>query len=111
VVEWAAVGKQPTLTYETRRLLRVFHDSPRDEQYGLELAESAGLPVGSIYPILARLERAKWIEGSWEDIDPAREGRRPRRYYRLTALGVRSAKDVVEEVRTFFGLKIARGER
>lgn len=102
---------QPRLTYETRRILRVLLDEPRGEHYGLELAEAACLAVGSIYPILARLERAKWIESAWEDIDPALEGRHPRRYYRLTALGVRSAKQAVDEVRTFFGLRLARGER
>jgi DNA-binding PadR family transcriptional regulator len=86
-------------------------DASTEEHYGLELAEHARLPIGSIYPILARLERAKWIESAWEDIDPSREGRRPRRYYRLTALGVRSARAVVEEVRSFFKLRPARGER
>jgi DNA-binding PadR family transcriptional regulator len=105
------LGTAPNLTYESRRLLRVMLDAPTEEHYGLELAEAAGLPVGSIYPILSRLERAEWITGAWEDIDPAREGRRPRRYYRLTALGVRSARRAVEEVRTFFGIKPLRVDR
>lgn len=102
---------QVRLTYETLKLLRVLLKSPRDEHYGLELAETAGLPVGSIYPILARLERSRWIEGVFEDIDPVREGRRARRYYRLTALGAKSARTAVEEVRSFFGLRLARGHR
>jgi PadR family transcriptional regulator, regulatory protein PadR len=105
------VGLELNLTYETRRLLKVLLDAPTEEHYGLELAETAGLPIGSIYPILARLERAKWIEGAWEDIDPAREARRPRRYYRLTALGLRSARRVVDEVRSFFATKPVRDTR
>jgi DNA-binding PadR family transcriptional regulator len=105
------MAKAPNLSYEARRVLRVMIDAPAAEHYGLELAENAGLPIGSIYPILARLERAKWIESAWEDIDPSREGRRPRRYYRLTPLGMKSARAVVEEVRAFFKLRPARGER
>jgi PadR family transcriptional regulator PadR len=90
------------LTIETLRILRVFLDSPREGQYGLELADAAGLPSGSIYPILARLETAGWIEGFWEQIDPVREGRRPRRYYKLTAVGHPAAVDAVREVNAFF---------
>jgi transcriptional regulator len=39
--------------------------------------------VASLYPMLYRMERRKWIEGRWVE----RSGQRRRRYYRLTALG------------------------
>jgi transcriptional regulator len=39
--------------------------------------------VGSLYPILCRLEAEKWIVGRWVE----KAGERRRRYYRLTAQG------------------------
>src|SRR5215218_4131906 len=59
--------------------------------YGLEIAKAAGLASGTIYPILARLEKQKWVESEWERIDESKEGRRRRRYYRLTGEGARIA--------------------
>ena len=39
--------------------------------------------VASLYPLLYRLEKRKWIEGRWVE----KAGQRRRRYYRLTAAG------------------------
>jgi PadR family transcriptional regulator, regulatory protein PadR len=86
------MGDAPRLTIQTYRVLAALLDQPIGEHYGLELAHLAGLPTGSIYPILARLEKAEWLQSDWERIDPATEGRRPRRYYRLTPLGERQAR-------------------
>ena len=88
----------PQLTAQTQRVLLAMLKSPTEEQYGLELAKAAGLKSGTLYPILSRLEGAGWIVGSWERIDRHAEGRRPRRYYRLTASGV----SVAEEVKASF---------
>ena len=41
------------------------------------------LNAASLYPILYRLEKRKWIKGSWAKKDAGRR----RRYYRLTATG------------------------
>jgi PadR family transcriptional regulator PadR len=43
-----------------------------------------GLPTGTVYPALRRLERAGWIDGEWSTVD----GRR-RRTYRLSRSGRR----------------------
>lgn len=40
------------------------------------------LPAGSVYPALRRLERARYLSGSWEVV-----GGRRRRTYRLTRAG------------------------
>lgn len=37
--------------------------------------------------LLIRLENSGWISSAWENIDESAEGRRRRRYYRLTPLG------------------------
>ncbi len=39
--------------------------------------------VGSLYPLLYRLEARGWIQGKWVE----KAGQRRRRYYRLTAQG------------------------
>jgi DNA-binding PadR family transcriptional regulator len=58
--------------------------------YGFSVIDETGLPSGTVYPALARLERDGYLRSSWEDDDEAREAKRPpRRYYRLTAAGVR----------------------
>ena len=89
----------PRLTYQTRVVLRILLESASEQQYGLEIARRAGLPSGTIYPILARLETAGWLASGWENIDEALEGRRKRRYYQLTGLGAREASAVIAETK------------
>jgi transcriptional regulator len=48
--------------------------------------------VGSLYPMLYRMERRGWIEGKWIE----KSGQRRRRFYRLTAQG----RKVLHEQRT-----------
>jgi DNA-binding PadR family transcriptional regulator len=72
-----------------------------DERYGLELMRATGLPSGTLYPILVRLERAGWVESRWEDADPTAEGRPARRYYRLTADGAAEARREVTAMHSF----------
>lgn len=84
----------PRMTAQTERVLLAMLNDASSEHYGLELAKAAGLKAGTLYPILSRLEAAGWIEGSWEQIDPHLEGRRPRRYYRLTGSGTFAAERV-----------------
>jgi PadR family transcriptional regulator PadR len=86
------MGAQPRMTIPTLRVLAALLADPLGEYYGLELCEAAGLPRGTVYPILARLEGAGWLVGAWEDIDEHTEGRRRRRYYRLTGTGLERAR-------------------
>src|SRR2546423_15716872 len=55
---------------------------PDEELYGLKIAQNAGRKAGSVYPILARLEEAGWVESSWENEERGERGPR-RRFYRL----------------------------
>ena len=68
--------------------------------YGLQICTEAGLPSGTIHPILARLEGLGWLESSWEDVDARKEGRPRRRYYRLTAEGVERARTALAQATT-----------
>lgn len=45
--------------------------------------------VASLYPLLYRLERRRWIQGRWVE----KAGERRRRYYRLTAAGAKVLAD------------------
>lgn len=85
------MGQPIRLTLQTLRVLRVLLDDPAGEHYGLEISKESGLPTGSIYPILARMEVSGLVSSAWEDIDEAAAKRRRRRYYRLTSDGLEFA--------------------
>ena len=75
------------------RVLDVLLDDPTSEHYGLAVANAAGLRSGTLYPIMARLEKAGWLESRWETDDTARGPRR--RLYRFTTLGLAQAPPLV----------------
>ena len=56
--------------------------------YGYTVMEVTGLPSGTVYPALRRMERDQLIRSQWErqSIADAQE-RPPRKYYRLTRPG------------------------
>jgi PadR family transcriptional regulator PadR len=82
----------PRITASVLKVLAALLGSAAHERYGLQLMQDTGLPSGTLYPILVRLERAGWVESEWEQIDPVAEGRPARRYYRLTASGAAAAQ-------------------
>ena len=86
----------PRMTLPTQLVLRALLEDLTRELYGVEIGAAAGLPSGTVHPILARLEGRGWLESRWEDIDPRVEGRPARRYYRLTGSGVQSARAALE---------------
>lgn len=81
------------VTVPIARVLRVFLEDTAVPRYGFDLMEATGLASGSLYPILVRLERAGWIAGAKEDIDPRVAGRPARRYFTLTGAGEQIARD------------------
>jgi PadR family transcriptional regulator PadR len=73
----------PRMTLPTQMVLQALLEDVTKELYGLEICAMAGLPSGTIHPILARLEKVGWLRSRWEEIDPTAEGRPRRRYYSL----------------------------
>ena len=71
-------------------ILSLVQDRPR---HGYEIGQLIELRsrgflhfnVGSLYPLLYRLEKRGWIRGRWVE----KPGQRRRRYYRLTAAGAK----------------------
>src|SRR5262245_14192569 len=56
--------------------------------YGYTVMEVTGLPSGTVYPALRRMERDRLIRSQWERQSLAdAEQRPPRKYYRLTRSG------------------------
>jgi PadR family transcriptional regulator, regulatory protein PadR len=90
----------PRMTLPTQLVLRAMLAEPTKEMYGLEICEAAGLPSGTIHPILARFEKLGWLESRWEDANPQEEGRPRRRYYRFTEDGAERARIALAQATT-----------
>jgi DNA-binding PadR family transcriptional regulator len=86
------------MTIPTQLVLRALLEEPGREFYGAEIGDAAGLPSGTVHPMLARLERVDWVSSRWEDVDPSEAGRPARRYYRLTATGAEQARAALARV-------------
>ena len=57
-------------------------------EYGFDIMDVTGLPSGTVYPALRRLEQQELIKSSWEGEQTAFADQRPaRKYYRLTREG------------------------
>ncbi|NUK09405.1 PadR family transcriptional regulator [Streptomyces lunaelactis] len=69
-----------------------------DRPYGLELIQRTGLPSGTVYPLLARLEDAGLVSSAWEAEEPI-QGRPRRRLYTISAEGIEFARDALAEGR------------
>jgi PadR family transcriptional regulator, regulatory protein PadR len=67
-------NRAPRMTIPTQLVLRALLADPAQELYGVEIGQAAGLPSGTVHPILARIEGVGWLISGWEDIDPRAEG-------------------------------------
>lgn len=69
-------------------------------QYGFDVIDQTGLPSGTVYPALTRLERDGFVRSAWENEQHAHhEGRPARRYYKLTAPGVKALAEATSYYR------------
>lgn len=76
----------------------------RSVRYGFDIMDDTGLPSGTVYPILGRLERDGYVRSKWESQTVAqREKRPPRRYYEITASGSSALAASLEHYRTLGG--------
>ena len=66
-------------------------------RFGFEIMEVTGLPSGTVYPALRRLERDGLVTSHWEAEAEAFEEQRPaRRYYVLTRAGKEAVSTATE---------------
>ncbi len=83
--------------------------------YGFDIMDRTGLPSGTVYPALRRLEGRGLLETRWESDQIARADGRPRRkLFRLTRAGQRAVEDaerrLEETARLMGGLRVASAE-
>ena len=86
------------LSGPTLLVLRHMLTDPKKQMSGFELTRLCKVGSGTMYPLLARLERAQWIEAKWEEADASDLGRPLRRYYKLTRLGQQSAIEAINTI-------------
>lgn len=69
-------------------------------QYGFDIMDITGLPSGTVYPALRRLEQTGLIDSKWEKAAIAqREQRPPRKYYELMPDGKDALAEAVKRFR------------
>ena len=85
---------KPNLTFPTGLVLQAISEGSR---YGFDIIDATGLPSGTVYPALRRLEAAQCLSSEWEESESAEaEGRPPRCYYQITAAGETLLGEAVE---------------
>ena len=90
----------PRMTLSTQLVLQALLAEPTQEMYGLQICQAAGLPSGTIHPILARLEGLGWLESRWEDATPQEAHRPRRRYYYWSKDGAERARIALAQATT-----------
>jgi PadR family transcriptional regulator PadR len=79
------MSSEAKLSHTAAMILQAIHGG---FVYGFSIMEMTGLPSGTVYPAMRRLERDELIRSHWENQSIAdAEQRPPRKYYKLTAGG------------------------
>lgn len=69
-------------------------------QYGFDIMDVTGLPSGTVYPALRRLENTGLVASKWEDEATAVKDQRPaRKYYKLTSTGKAALSEAIGRYR------------
>lgn len=93
--------------------LAVLHAVTRGVKHGFDIIDDTGLPGGTVYPALTRMERAGLLASDWEDVEAARaEKRPPRRNYAVTRDGLAALNEALERVKALGPVRrpnLARG--
>jgi len=66
----------------------ILHAVKNGFRYGFDIMDALGLPSGTVYPALRRMEAAGLVVSRWEKPQIAQRDARPtRKYYELTRAG------------------------
>ena len=85
------------LTYSTAVILQAVANG---YLYGFDIIDITGLPGGTVYPALRRLEEAGHLASKWEKQGIAQAAARPpRKYYELTRVGREALAEGVKRYR------------
>jgi PadR family transcriptional regulator, regulatory protein PadR len=92
------MARRRELSRQALRVLSVIAEMSVTGATGADVHRATRLPSGTIYPVLARLEKDGLLKSWWEEIDPSVVGRPRKRFYRTTALGAKSLRNAVAEL-------------
>lgn len=82
------------LTHTSALILQIISAGYR---YGFDIMDATGLPSGTVYPALRRLEQYALIQSKWEKASEAMAQQRPaRKYYKLTGFGEQTLAKAVK---------------
>src|SRR5436309_10161889 len=85
------------LTYSTAVILQAVANGYR---YGFDIIDMTGVPGGTVYPALRRLEEAGYLVSKWEQPRIAQAAPRPaRKYYELTREGREALAEAIKRYR------------
>lgn len=75
----------------------ILHAIAAGHSYGFSIMEATGLPSGTIYPAMRRMERDELIHSLWEEQAIADKEQRPaRKYYKVTSDGRSALKASIQ---------------
>jgi PadR family transcriptional regulator, regulatory protein PadR len=95
--------KDPRMSHQTLRILQLIAEGPKEGLAGSDISKRTRMLSGTVYPILMRLERVRWLASELEQVEPSKVGRPRRRLYRLTGLGYNKANAALSELGVFEG--------
>jgi PadR family transcriptional regulator PadR len=103
------VSPRLNLTYPTALVLQALSSGAH---HGFDIMDVTGLPSGTVYPILRRLDREGLLESRWEEQATAQQAQRPpRRYYAITGAGAGMLAQAVERYRALDAAVARSGRR
>src|SRR5262245_18995097 len=89
------------LSYSATAILQAVANGYQD---GFDIMDMTGLPSGTVYPALRRLEDSGHVESKWEKHEIAqKEFRPPRKYYEVTRDGKAALAEAVKRYRLLDG--------
>ena len=101
------MGRRPGLS--TLAILKAISNGYR---HGFDIIDVTGLPGGTVYPALGKLEADRLVQSHWEDSRVAQEeGRPPRRYYELRPAGERLLQETLRQLREIERLPVRPSTR
>jgi PadR family transcriptional regulator PadR len=94
------------MTYATATILNAVSNG---YLYGFDIVDITGMPGGTVYPALRRLEEAGYLTSIWEKERIAQAELRPRRkYYELTRSGREALAEAIKRYRPLEQTQLAK---
>lgn len=87
--------KRPNMSKPTVTVMEILLEDPLAWRHGYDISKDTGLKSGTLYPLLMRLSDLGYLASKWKPAEQV--GRPPRHLYRLTAAGMKLAREMLLE--------------